>query len=258
MDEDTLVEDIVTQAFREGNFTAVGEGVPAEELSEGVARLRNLINAVFGFELGDLLRDWYVPQETNPEAPLRRPLTPQGTDGGRELNYRSPPSNSRLLVNVTTPHTIYFPAHPSDGAQMAFVTVGTPDTVDVTLDANGRLIEGAASITSDADADPTPVTFHGRKWLYRADRGEWVRLTQIVSDGRVPTPPEFDALWITGLAIAMAPRYQIEIQSTVRAMYVDMLGRLRKRYRQKEGVPGPYEGRMFSSSYGIVPSDHGL
>lgn len=250
MDEDTLVADIVAQAFREGNFTAVGEETTAEEQDEGVTRLRNLVNAVFGFEMGELLRDWYVPQDDNPEAPLRRPLTPSGSDGGAELSYRYPPSNSRLLVGLATPQTLYFPARPSDGARMAFVNVGTLPTVDITLDGNGRLIEGASSIVSDADA-PEPVTFHGRKWLYRADRAEWVRLSQITAEGRMPTPPEFDALWITGLAIALAPRFQVEIQATVLAMYGDMLSKLKKRYKQTEGYPLSWETRQHLHESGI-------
>lgn len=251
MEEDTLVADIVSQAFREGNFTAVGEETTPEELAEGVARLRNLVNAVFGFELGELLRDWYVPQELNPEAPLGRLRDASGAGVTTSVPYAYPPSNVRLLVGLSTPRTLYFPANPSDGARMAFLNMGTPDTVDVTLSGNGRFIEGETSITSDADATPDPVAFHGRKWLYRADRGEWVRLTQIAADGSVPTPPEFDSLWICGLAIALAARFQANIQPQIVQTYRDMTSRLKMRYKQTEAYPDSFESRQHFREHGL-------
>lgn len=250
MDEDTLVSTIITQAFREGNFTALKEDPTAEELVEAEDRLRNLINSVFGLTLGELQRDWYVPQEPNPEAPLRRPLSPDTPPASVPYPYAYLPANVRLLVNLTAARTLFFPASPSDGARMSYLDMGTPGTVDVTLDGNGRLIEGAASLTSDADA-ATPVTFHGRRWLYRADRGEWVLLSQITTDGRVPTPPEFDTLWITGLTMSLAPRYEIEIQSSIAQQHAYMIGWLKKRYKQREGFPAPAEMSQHLRESGI-------
>lgn len=250
MDEDTLLSEIIVQAFREGNFVAVGEESTAEELGEAVSRLRNLINAVFGFELGELQRDWYVPQTFNPEAPLRYPRAPTGTGDTDAEPYQYPPANVRLLVNVTSARTLYFPAHPSDGARISYLDMGTPTNVDVTLHGNGRLIEGATSITSDADAG-TPVTFHGRKWLYRADKGDWIRLTQLQSNSKVPTPPEFDALWISGLAMSLAPRFQVEVQPAIVQTYADMLSRLKKRYKQSERQPSSLEMRQMFRESGI-------
>lgn len=250
MDEDTLMSEIIVQAFREGNFTAVGEETTAEELGEAVSRLRNLINSVFGFELGELQRDWYVPQEHDPEAPLRHPLAPTGTGATGAVPYQYPPSNVRMLVNLTTARTLYFSAHPIDGARMSYLDMGTPDTVDVTLNGNGRLIEGAATLTSDADAG-TPITFHGRKWLYRADKGDWIRLTQLQSGDRIPTPPEFDALWISGLCVSLAPRFQIEVQPTIMQVYADMLARLKRRYKQSERFPSSMEMRQHFRESGI-------
>jgi hypothetical protein len=241
---DTLMSEIIVQAFREGNFTALGEDTTAEELTESVARLRNLINAVFGFELGELQRDWYVPHEHDPEAPLRYPLAPTGTGVTSAAPYQYPPSNVRLLVKVDAARTLYFPAYPFDGARISYLDMGS--TADVTIDGNGRLIEGATSITTDLDPDGEDpvVSFHGRKWLYRADRGEWILLTDLQAGDSVPTPPEFDALWISGLAVSLAPRFQVQIQEQTAATYQDMLGRLKRRYKQSERLPSSMELRQ--------------
>jgi len=233
---DTVMSEIIVQAFREGNFVALGEDTTTEELAEAVPRLRNLINAVIGFELGELQRDWYVPQIHDPEAPIRFPLTPTGTGGEAALPYQFPPSNVRLLVKVTEVRTLYFPAHPFDGARISFLDMGS--TAAVTIDANGRLIEGEASLTEAA------AVFHMRTWFYRADRGEWIVLTNLQSDDTMPTPPEFDQLWITGLAVSLAPRFQVQIQEQTTATYADMLSRLKKRYKQSERLPSAVEMRQ--------------
>lgn len=239
---DTLLSEIVVQAFREGNFVALGEDTPAEELQEAVPRLRNLISAVMGIELGEHYRDWYVPHAYNPEAPLRYPLTPTGTGGTSALPWQYPPANSRLLVKVDEARTLYFPATPNDGARMAYVDLGS--TGDVTLDGNGRLIEGATSISSDIGGAPA-VSLSGRQWLYRSDKADWILLVnELKASDTVPLPPEFDDLWVTGLVMRMAPRFQIEIQPSIGERYADMLGRLRKRYKQSERQPTTQELRQ--------------
>lgn len=242
---DTLVSEIIVQAFREGNFIAVGESTTAEELAEAVPKLRNLISTVMGIELGEQLRDWYVPQAYNAAVPLRDPLTPDGTAALSTVPYDYPIANSRLVVKLTASRTLYMPSMPQDGARMSFVNAGiSPTTVNVTLSGNGRFIEGAASIVTDLDAG-TPVDFHGRIWFYRADLGNWVRIdAPLQSNSTIPTPPEFDDLWVTGLAIRLAPRFQVAIQQTIVARYEDMLGRLKKRYKQSERMPTSVEMRQ--------------
>lgn len=240
---DTLVSEIIVQAFREGNFTAVGESTTSEELAESVPRLNNIISAVFGFELGEVLRDYYIPQVLDPEAPLRYPLTPTGSGTTSTLVYANPPANSRLVVKITSDKTIYFPANPHDGSRMAYVDMGSTVTADMTLDGNGRLIEGSASLTSDLDA-VTPVTFHGREWLYRADLGNWLLLEVLESTDTVPTPPKFDDLWVCGLAMRLAPRFQVQVDEVIAQRYADMLMRLKKQYKQSERQPTSYEMRQ--------------
>lgn len=244
----TLVSEIVVQAFREGNFTSVGENTTAEELVEAIPRLRNLISSLFGTDLGEQYRDWFVPVSFVPEAPLRHPLTPSGTGETSGMPWIYPPANSRLVVKLTEARTLYFPAYPMDGARMAYVDVGSTVGV-VTLNGNGRKIEGAASIVDGAEA----AALAGRRWFYRADLADWIRIDEpLAADDEVPLPEEFDDLLVTGLAVRLAPRFQVKIDDTTTARFTDMLDRLKKRYKQSERMPTTHELRQtFRSETGI-------
>jgi len=232
---DTLVSEIVVQAFREGNFTAVGETTTAEEMIEAVPRLRNFISSLFGLEIGEALRDWYVPHEHNPAQPLRHPLTPTGDGAVATQPWAWPAANARLLVTSTTPRTLYFHQQPNDGARMAFVDMGGGSLV--TLSGNGRLIEGAPILTA------LPSALNGRVWLYRADRAEWILLERLDENSRVPLPNEFDDLLVCGLCMRLAPRFSVKPDEVIVARYEDMVGRLRKRYKQSERMPSSAELR---------------
>ncbi len=231
----TEVREIIVQAFRDGNFVAVGEGTTAEELLEAVPRLNNFISSLFGIELGEALREWYAPQSWNPAAPLRYPLTPDGSGATSADPWIYPPANVRLLVKIADPRTIYFPASPNDGARMAYADAGS--TGALTLHGNGRMIEGAASLLMN------PATMNGRKWLYRADLGNWIELRRLASMDAVPLPEEFDDLLVTGLIIRLASRYQTPADPTVIERHGDMLGRLKKRYKQSERMPSTMDLR---------------
>jgi hypothetical protein len=243
----TLVSEIIVQAFREGNFTPVGESTTAEELVEAIPRLNNLLAALFGIELVEQLREWYVPNSYSPEAPLRHPLTPSGDGTTSGVSYQYPPPNVRLVTKITSAKTIYFPPFPGDGARMAYADVGSTNLI--TLDGNGRLIEGATSIVGSAAADPDPAEFHGRQWLYRADIGDWIHLKVfdaggLEADDEVHTPPEFDDLLVCGLCMRLAARMGVkDLDAGISGRYTDMLGRLKKRYKQSERMPSTMELR---------------
>jgi len=243
----TLVSEIVVQAFREGNFTAVGETTTAEELMEAVPRLNNFISALLGTDLGEQYRDWYVPQAWNPARPLRHPLTPAGDNAESAEPWAYPPANVRLMAKLSAPRTLFFPPNPSDGARMAFVDLGSTAST-VTLSGNDRLIENAAG-SPVAAVGAAPASLTGFRWLYRADLGTWVRLRTLQATDSVPLPPEFDDLLIAGLCIRLAPRFGVkEIDPAIIERREDMLGRLKRRYKQSERMPTTMEMRtMFRS-----------
>lgn len=225
----TLAGTIVVQAFREGNFVAAGETPTAAELAEGLTKLNNFLAALFGFEVGEQFREWNVPTTYEQSAPLRYP-----PPDAPAYPWMTPPPNARLLVSLVTDGVIYFPAAPSDGARMALVDVGS--SAYVTLHGNGRKIGGELSFTA------APDLMSGNTWLYRADLGNWIVLQpELVEDDEVPLPPEFDDLLVCGLAMRMAPRYGVEISNTTATCYVNMLERLKQRYKQREAMPSNAE-----------------
>lgn len=232
----TAVATILSSAFRDGNFVSVGESATVEETAEALPRLNAYLSSLLGFEVGEQLREWPVPHDADAAPfPTLRPKLVAGTK-----SWANPPANVRLIVKATSASTVYFPPAPQDGARMAYADVGS--SAVVTLDGNGRLIEGAATLTGDPkDTTPepdVPATFHGRSWLYRADLGDWIRLKTLVDGDTVPLPPEFDDLLVTGLALRLAPRYGIlQPDPLIVARHGDMLTRLKKRYKQTEPAP---------------------
>lgn len=216
--------EIIVQAFREGNFTPIGASSTAEELAESLPRLNSLVASLFGFELGEHYRDWPVPSAWTTAQEQRHPLTPL-TETETTVSWPYPPQNSRLLVSITAAKTVYFPPSPSDGARMALSDIGSA-AVNITLDGNGRLIEGG---TTKVDV---PSNLHGSKWLYRADLSNWIALTSITaSTDDMPLPEEFDDLFVTGLAMRLGPRYGVALEPAVAEKYKDMVARLLARYK---------------------------
>lgn len=134
-----------------------------------------------------------------------------------------------MIVSLTSAKTIYFPVNPQDGARISYVDVGS--TAELTLDGNGRTIEGVTSISGTPPADGK------RTWFYRADLGDWIQLKTLVAADDMPLPEEFDDLFITGLAIRIAPRYGVKMDESVIARFVDMIGRAKHRYKQTEAYP---------------------
>lgn len=225
--------DIITQAFREGNFTAVSETPTVEEVAEALPRLRSLLNTLFGRELGEKYRDWYVPSDLSTMIPLRYPLAPASNPTVSASDaWKYAPANVNLLVKTTEARTVYLPANPSDGARIRVTNIGSSGGLSLTLDGNGHLIDAATSLTA------TLTTLSGNWWLYRADLGSWVKYVDIV-DGTtaMPLPVECDDYFVCGLAIRLAPRFQTEMNPETVARFKDMSSYIKQRYKQTENMP---------------------
>lgn len=246
----TTATAIIKSAFREGNLIAVNKTPTAPEQAEGLDRLNALISGIFGYELGENLTDWLVPQPQR-TAPVsanypQAPTTPRNSSGNV---YPYPPSNRRIVYGGKA-QTVYFPQSPSPGSQMAVVQgSGAGDsgaTGDVlTLNGNGRLIQdpmdGAfkSQVQFTFNSGAGGSQFAPARWFYRDDLGQWLLLQNLTTseDGGeytdlLPFPLEFDDFFICALAKRIAGRYgKVTASETMETAKV-ALGRLKARYRQ--------------------------
>ena len=241
----TLASAIITAGFREGNILPVGGSPTTSEQTEALGLLNGFISGVFGNEMGEPLSDWMVPQPQRTgalEANYPQLPYPQGTDAmllptplttsALSSVYRYPPKNSRIVFGGVT-QTIYFPEQPDDGSRMAVVQgSGAGDSATVgavlTLDGNGRTIE---TVNTKTFTFTSPATA-GKAWLYRADTADWVAVATLGLSDALPFPSELDDVWITALAIRLAPRYGKTVAAETTAAFTAAMRHLKARYRQ--------------------------
>jgi hypothetical protein len=222
--------EIITDAYRESNITAIGVTPNEAQQTEGLRRLNAVVSSALGFEIGEGLQDWMVGN-TNIE-----------TDAAvhNENVWVRPPANSRLLINAGSAQTLYLPVNPSDGARMSVVDIlGTLATYPVTLNGNGRNIEGADDVVLNTDD-------LNRTWFYRADLGDWKRVSQLGLADPMPFPAEHDDAFVTLLAMRLNPRYGRAISVETASWMERSLRSLRARYKQKVIVAAPIGVRYMS------------
>lgn len=231
-----LAEDAVRKAYREAAIKAIGEPISVEEMEEGLDRLNGFLDSLFGAEIGELLTDVQVPivQRTadNPQANFNQPFPenlssydqPISAFEQNQVDQYVLAPNSRVLNRITTPTTVFFPQYPGDGARIAVVDTGA--TATLTLDGNGRRIDGFNTITSNASAT----------YFYRADLGQWQELAPLTLTDPVPLPREFDRLLVCGTAIALTGLDQINPTTGTMFTYERLLKRCRERYFQRQAV----------------------
>lgn len=207
---------IITDAYREGNLIGIGVEPTELEQAQGLRLLQNVVSSVFGYEVGEKLHDW----------PVGSTGVVDGLGSWNENIWTRPVSSVRIVANNATPQTLFLPAHPDDGARIGFVDVGEQvSTYPITLNANGRRIEGLDLLVIDTDN-------YSAEWFYRADLGEWVRREILAIDSEIPFPSEFDDAFTTMLAMRLNPRYGRAMQGESGAWMERSISRLRSRYRQ--------------------------
>lgn len=188
-----LISSIIGDAFREGNILPLGKAPNANQLAEALRLYNALLNAIFGNDAGEGLVDWPLGAYGTDSADYIFPYTDYAID--------HPEINRRLIATNEVARTIVFSPYPQDGSRMGIADpFGRLAAYPVTLDANGRTIETAATLLLNTNG-----LF--REWFYRADLGQWVRLADKLSTDENPFPAMFDNFFITLLAIRLNPRY---------------------------------------------------
>lgn len=227
--------EIITDAYREGNIIPIGMEPNAAQQTEALRRLNAVISSALGFEIGEGLIDWMVGQTNAAE----------GIISSGEARWTRPPQNVRLLLNAQSPQTLILPARVDDGARlMALDMLGTLATYPVTLKGNGRRIEGQDEIVLNVDGTSTT-------WFYRADLGDWKKLSQLLIADDMPFPSEFDDSFITLLAMRLNPRMGRAMDPQTRDWLASRMNLLQARYRQKPIIPADYGAvAMTHNGYG--------
>lgn len=213
----SLVADIIDEAFREGGLITELEHPTPTQTSRALSRLQSIIASSYGYEVGELLSDWgiglYYDQTVYSNL------------------WQYPIDNSRLLLRMDEPRTIYFPCHPMNGTVMKAIDIlGNLSTYPLTIDPNGRRIEGGLTLVLNTNSINV-------SWIYDAETGNWVRMEGIDLQSEMPLPMEFDDYFITSLAVALSPRYASAISGSTQKRLNDQLIKIRARYRQTQQVP---------------------
>jgi len=220
----TTVSQIITDGYRESNLIGLGVEPNATEAADGLRRLQTIVSGTAGFEVGELLHDW-------PIGLNNVHIEPAFYNTWTQEIWQQPVENSRLLIDTSMAQTVWFPKQPDDGARMGVIDVsGQLATYPITLDGNGRLIDGSPTVVLDTDGF-TAV------WFYRADMAQWVKVTPIAADGEFPFPQEFDDAFITLLAMRLNPRYGRALPAESAATLQNVMGNLKARYRQRQPRP---------------------
>lgn len=201
----TLVSQIIEDAFREMNFHGEVNNPTPRQAAEGLRLLNQLFSAIYGDEAGEALRDW-------PLGNFGRE-SPAYDLGWTDEQINRPMLNSRMIAVNEQAKTVYLSLQPQDGARMAIADpFGRLASVPVTLDANGRTIEGAPTLLLNTNGLYA-------EWFYRADLGNWMRLVGVTLTDEMPFPADFDIFFSTFLAMRLAGRYGREISRHTETMY---------------------------------------
>lgn len=213
----TTIRQIVEDAYRESGIYANDDTVSSADFTEGLRRLNALFKGLFAAELGEpfLTINYGKAGLSNTYA--------QDQDASSEIDSAYVPSNSRLILNISAPVTLYLPPNPRDGARFGIIdSGGNLASYNVTVDANGRRIETALSVVLNTNSLQ-------RDWFYRGDTGNWVKTTTFVDGDSSPLPEEFDDLLVTYLAVRLNPRHGAQTSDEL----VEVLKRLRKIFKAR-------------------------
>lgn len=232
----TLISAIITDAYRESNLIAAGKIPSDTQITEALTRLSSMIAGVYGYDVGEGLQDWMVGT-TNLENPM---------PGWSDQSWVYPIENSRILLNHSSAQTLYFPDLPENGARMSVIDINSAlTTYNVTLNGNGRLIEGATTqVLSTAGLS--------KAWIYDADSANWRAISALVVTDEMPFPEKFDDYFIIRLAGRINPRYGRSLDTMSIARLQEVTEQLESTYRQTRDMPVPSALRRLRG-----PNDYG-
>jgi hypothetical protein len=226
----STVASIIFDGYRESNLISIYDTLDDQQTAEGFRRLQVIVAAVLGWDVGENLQDWPIGVLNVKRDHWPTPIP--NYNYWTQNTWQYPLQNMRLLLDHEEAQTIYLPQQPDNGARFEIVRVSQDlATHPITLDANGRKIEGATTLVLNDNATAN------RTIMYDSARAEWVRVIPLVEDGDMPFPIEFDFFFITKLAMRLNPAYGRALTAESSAALEEAQSQLNARYRNKQAEP---------------------
>lgn len=223
----SLTSNIIRRGYRSHNLVSIGGDLSSAQQEEGLDALQSIISSLLGNEVGEPLNGLHIP-----------------TEPSLFFDYRYPVSNTRIVCNLTEAMTIYLPCDPKDGARFAAQDIAENfSTFNLTLDANGYRIEESETLILSDDG-------FNAEWFFRADLGDWKRVSPLAVSDEFPFPTEFDDLFISLLSLRVNPSNGIETSSESIEILKEFKAKIRARYQQKHDIyPDPALYRLSSNPF---------
>jgi hypothetical protein len=218
----TLVSETITRAYRESQLIPLVQSPTTTEQNEALPLLSSLFLSCVGYEVGEDIRELNI-----------------GGLYDRSM-YATPwiPENVRLILNLSGAQTFKLDPMPYEGQRLAFADAGNNlATYNLTLDGNGRTIEGSSMLTLSTNGD-------ARQWIYRSDTANWIKITGLQLTDTMPFPTEYDDYFIIGLAMRLNPRNGAATEKESLATYERIGNAIEARYRRPRTPNEPVLGLM--------------
>lgn len=220
----TTIAQIITDAYQTNNLIAINVIPTADEQAKGLRALNRIFRGLLGNEMGDRLK----PLNVGTNNVTRNPY---------ETSYdllTAPyfiPLNARLVLNLNSAGTFYLPTVPEDGSRFAVQDKsGNLSTFPATVLANGNTIENATQLVLNTDN-------YNQEWFYRADLGDWQKVSNLALSDTFPFPEEFEELFISLLALRIDPAEGVPLDDQIGYILKEVNRKFKSRYRQKIEQP---------------------
>lgn len=221
----TLVSDIILDAFRESNLISISATPTILEQTEALRLLNRIVPGSIGTSAGEQL-DTLPIGRNNISRPVGFPYYDQVPF---QTDWFVPP-NTRLMLNLETPQTVYLNPTPTDGERFAFVDKSNNlSTNPLTVVGNGMTIDSLVQEVFSTDGSSI-------EFIYREDTGNWAVLTPLLLASEMPFPAEYDDVFIIELSMRLNPRNANEMDPQSLQAYRSALRDFKAKYRQHRQV----------------------
>lgn len=193
----------ITLALRRLGVLGPGQRPDAQQEEDAVAAANRLLRGLVG--LG-----------------LSHPVRHLETDQSVQLSADWPAQRLLCMVGGIT---IQLPPRAADGARIIILDVnGLAAASPITVTTDGPKIEGAAS--------PLSLNTAGvdRALMFRADLGDWRRVSDLTIDDILPFPDDLEEAWTITLMNACESLFDAEMRPSDARMIAPAMKRFRARY----------------------------